>query len=165
MAKKLETWEDVDNAIRRIGEIGIEAGEIKGEADLRINDIRENAQLAIGTLQEEKQLIEGMVDEFCRARKDEFTGKRTKKLTFGQVRFKMGRRVETSNEALTVEALKTMKLMDFVKVKHEEKPDLTAMRKLDDLTLGKVGAQRVVEDHLLIKPDLTKIREVLDGDD
>ncbi len=152
------SWDEIDNALRRIGEIQIALDRIKGEMNIAINEAKARAESASAPLLKEKKELEKAITDFCESHKDEFLGKRRKTLNFGIIAYRVTTRIVIRSVKATVKAMETLGLLEYLRV--EKKPDREKMLELDDATLARVGATRKVEDKLRIEPALEKIRNI-----
>jgi len=153
---ELKNWEDVDNAVRRIGEIDIEIGKIEGEMTLKINEIKEAGNIKADGLRNERKKLEKNVEFFAINCKDEFLKTRSRVLSFGKVAYRVTSKIVVKSKQACVSALKALGLEKYVRI--VEEPNKELMENMDDNMLVKVGAQRKVEDKLRIEPDIEKIR-------
>ena len=94
MAKKktepgLKNWDDVDGAIRWIGELDINLQKIEGNLNEEINTLKEVAKNGAAVLIDIRDRLTAQVEEFCEERKAEFLERRSRKLIFGTVAFRV----------------------------------------------------------------------------
>ena len=94
MARKIEIkeyrdWQDVDNALRRMGEIDIKLSDLEGKMTLKINEIREEFDTKAEGLKAERKKLEAEITAFVEIRKDEFLKTRSRELTFGVVAYRL----------------------------------------------------------------------------
>ena len=159
------SWEEVDAAIRRMGEIDIACERINGEAVLKINDIKQEAKQRTAGLAAERRALEKAVETFCAARKSEFAKKRSKTLTFGAIGYRIVTKVPLPKDkgkvAALVSALKAFDLLDCIKIK--EAPDRERIAELDEATIAKLGLSRTVKDSFRIVPDIEAIQNSCDA--
>ena len=149
-------WNDVDQGLRRMGEIDIRLTKLEGELTLKVNEIREDYDAKAEGLRAERKAIEGQISFFADAHKDEFAKTRLKELTFGTVAYRIVHKVVIRSKAATVAALEALGLFAYLRVIKE--PDKDAMAGLDAGTLAKAGATLKTEDKIRIEPALEKIR-------
>ena len=162
MAKIIKTsdytdWNEVDSALRRIGEINIKLQKLEGEMTLKVNEIKAEYDVKAEGLKAERKAIEENITLFAEARKQEFAKVRSKDLTFGTIAYRVVTRVVLKSKAATVAALKALGLVQYLRI--IEEPDKEAMSGLDATTLAKVGASLKTEDKLRIEPNMEKIEE------
>lgn len=159
MAKRKETsikgWDEVDSALRRMGEIDIALAKIEGDMTLRVNQIKAEADAKAEGL----KALEEDITLFAEERKEEFAKNRTRELTFGIVAFRVTRKIVIKSKAACLAALHALGLDSYIR--KVEEPDKEAMEGLDDATLVKVGASRKVADSIKIEPSMEKIKEVV----
>jgi len=164
MARKIEIkeyrdWQDVDNALRRMGEIDIKLGDLEGKMTLKINEIREEFDTKAEGLKAERKKLEAEITAFVEIRKDEFLKTRSRELTFGVVAYRLVTKVVIRSKAACIAALKALNLAAYIR--YTEEPDKEALSGLDVGTLAKVGASLKTEDKLRIEPKLEKIADYL----
>ncbi len=151
------TWEEINGALRRLGEIDIAIGRIEGNVTLQINEIKAKADIEAEALLTERKTIEQKIETYCQTHKDEFAKKRSRELTFGTVAFKVTTRIVVKAAKACVAAMEALGLDTYLKVK--KSPDKEKMLGLDDQTLAKIGAYKRTADKLRIEPNIEKIRE------
>lgn len=152
-------WQDVDNALRRMGEIDIRLQDLEGSLTLRVNEIREEFDTKAEGLKAERKKLEHAVTAFVEARKEEFIKVRNRELTFGTIAYRLVTKVVIRSKAACLAALKALNLHAYIRI--TEEPDKEALSGLDAGTLAKVGAQLKTEDKLRIEPKLEKIADYL----
>lgn len=162
MAKKKESkyanWEEVNLAVRRMGEIDIQVSRLQGEMTLKVNEIKSKYDAKSQGLLAERKEIEKEITLFTDTCKDEFTKTRHKELTFGKIAYKVTSKILIKSKDACLSALKALKMTDYIRIKEE--PDKEAMVNLDQVTLAKVGASIKVEDKLRIEPNLETLKEL-----
>ena len=153
----LSSWDEVDQKLRRIGEIQIALEKIEGDMTLRINDIRQDYEQESEVLNTERQDLENSITSFSEFHKDEFAKTRSKDLTFGYVAYRVVRKIVIRSNEACVAALRALKLDQYIRI--VEEPNKEAMADLEDNQLAKVGAKRKVEDKFRIEPNIERIKE------
>ena len=162
MAKKqvmseYQDWQDIDNGLRRMGEIDIQIRKLEGEQTLRTNEIKAEYDLKAEGLKAERKGIENNIALFTEAHKEEFMKTRSKELTFGLVAYRVTTKLIIRSVKATVAALKALGLESYLTINPE--PDREAMKGLDSGTLAKVGASLKTEDKLRVEPNMERIKE------
>ena len=159
MAKKIEStlqnWDDVDKALKELGELNIKKTRLEGYQTLKINEIKAETEKMAGTLQTKIKKIEKNIERFTNARKDEFVDKRTKKLNFGEISYRLVKSFKINNEKNAIISLKTMNL-DFC-IDKKEKINKESLKECDTDLLEKAGISFKVEDKLKIEPNFEKL--------
>lgn len=162
MAKKkiipvFESWEQVNEALKGVAKINqtLKVHEAKLNED--INAIKSKVQGVTAPLLEEKERLEKNIQEFTEAHAEEFTDKKTKDFSFGQVGFRKTTSIITRNVQAIMEALKNNKMLNCITVK--ESINKEELEKYDDESLLKVGAKRKIEDKFFYKIDEERIEE------
>jgi phage host-nuclease inhibitor protein Gam len=153
----LSSWDEVDQKLRRIGEIQIALEKIEGDMTLRINDIRQDYEQEVEIFKAERQNLEDSITSFSELHKDEFAKTRSKDLTFGVVAYRVVRKIMIRSNEACVAALRALKLNQYIRI--TEEPNKEAMADLEDNQLAKVGAKRKVEDKFRIEPNIERIKE------
>jgi phage host-nuclease inhibitor protein Gam len=159
----VNSWDDVDNALKRLGEIEIQGAKISGDATLEINVIKEKAKKEAEGLESEKTHLEKLVTIYCESQKAEFAKKRSKEFNFGTVGFRTVKNVslprDKTKTAALLKSLKAFGLNDCIA--YEEKADKEKINELADETIVKLGLKRTVKDSFRIIPAIEKIGEML----
>lgn len=153
----IKTWDEVDQALRRMGEIDIATQKILGNLTLKVNGLKATAEEDAGPLNAERKEIEESVAAFCEEHKDEFARQRSKELTFGLIAYRIVTKIVIRSKEACLAAMHALKLDSYIRI--IEEPDKLAMEGLDDAVLAKVGAKRKTEDKLRIEPNLERLKE------
>lgn len=140
----LQTWEDVDNALREIGTIDRDLGRLEAAQNAAIDRVKADTKAKAKPMQDRKAALELAMKEFCEAHRVEFAKAKTKTLTFGSVGFRLSTRVLIKRVGDTLQALKDLGLTHCIRTREE--PDKEALRALDTETLASVGAAIKTED-------------------
>lgn len=158
----IQNWDDVDKALRLIGEREIALANLEGEMTLKINAIKEDAKTAAEPITAEKKELEKAVEGFCAANKAEFATKRSKELTFGKIGYRLVKSVSIPRVKAKIEgilkALKSYGLADCIV--STETIDKDKIVELRDEDLVKLGLSRTVKDSFRIETNLEKIKEL-----
>lgn len=152
------TWDDVDQALREIGEIDRDLALIEGDTNHAIDELKAKAKTDSKPLLDRKAALELAMKEFCEANRGEFAKVKTKALTFGSVGFRLSTRVLIKRIGDTVQALKDLGLTQCLRIKEE--PDKEAMKSLSAETLAEVGAGLRTENAFGYEIDRAKLPEV-----
>ena len=157
----IANWNDVDKALRLIGEKEIALANIEGEMTLKINSVKEDAKQVAETIAAEKKELEKAIESFCEANKAEFAQKRSKELTFGEIGYRLVKsvsvpRVKAKLESL-IKSLKAFGLSDCIT--YTEAVDKDKLTELKDEDLVKLGLKRTIKDSFRIKTNIEKIKE------
>lgn len=140
----LQTYQDVDAVLRRIGEIDRDIGLIESAHNTVIDQIRADTKAKTEPLQATKAALERQLKEFAEARRVEFADVRTRELTFGSIGFRRSTAVVIRKVGDTLAALRALGLSKCIRTKEE--PDKEAMKELDTDTLASVGAALTTRD-------------------
>ncbi len=135
---QFENWNDVDHALKRIGELDRHLGWIEATSNEKIDAIKAASKEDAAPLAAEKQGLEAAMKEYCEANRGEFAKVKTRDLIFGSVGFRLSTKVVIKRVADTLQALKDFGLTQCIRFKEEA--DKEAMKALDSETLASVGA-------------------------
>lgn len=139
----LQSWEDVDQALRQYGELTLEIEALEAEYTRRINQLREELEAKAGPLVQTRNQLAKEMEQFVRHRWDELDG-RSRQLTHGEVGLRRATSIVIRKVADTLAALKERGLHHCINVK--ETPNKDVMAQLTDEELKAVGARRKIED-------------------
>jgi phage host-nuclease inhibitor protein Gam len=137
------TWDDVDQALARIGAIDRDLGLIESSANERIDAIKAQAKEDAAQLTVEKASLEAHMKAYAEAHRADLNGK-SRQLTFGKVGFRQSTRIVIKRVVETIRLLADFGLDHCLRIKTE--PDKDAMSGLSDEELQSVGAVRKVDD-------------------
>ena len=157
VSKLFSDWCEVDQALRRMGEIDIESEKLDGKMTLAINEIKETFQPRKEELTGERKELEESISAFVEQHKGEFVKTRSKELDFGTISFRIIKKITFKTKEAVVAALKTLGMMTYIRT--TEEPNKEAMEGLDSQTLLKIGASRKEEDKLTITPNIQRLSE------
>lgn len=157
----LASWGDVDNAIKRLGELDIAIANIEGNVTLEVNAIKERGKKNAEGLVVEREQLTKLIEAYCELNKADFAKKRSKELVFGTVGYRLVKAVSIPRAAAKLEALiKSIKAFGLKScIKTVETVDKEALAELEDGDLAKLGIKRTVRDSFRIEPNMEKIRE------
>jgi phage host-nuclease inhibitor protein Gam len=157
----INSWSDVDNAVKKIGELDIAITQIEGETTIKTNEIKEAAKVQAQPLNDERDALVKLVEAYCECNKAEFAKKRSRELVFGTVAYRLVKSVSIPRAAHKLEALiKSIKAFGFINcLRSVETVDKDAVAELADGDLVKLGIKRTVRDSFRIEPNMEKIRE------
>jgi phage host-nuclease inhibitor protein Gam len=154
---QLKSWEEVDDTLRRIGEIERDLMLIEGDTNHAIDELKAKAKTDSKPLQDQKAGLELAIKEFCEANRGEFLKVKTKQLVFGSVGFRLSTKVLIRKVGDTLQALKDLNLTACIRTKEEI--DKEALKNLDGNTLATIGASLRTEDAFGYEIDRTRIPE------
>jgi len=154
--EELKSWEEVDRALLRVGQIDRQIEAIEARAQEVIEAAKGRAAAESKPLLQEKRLLTLKMEAFARRHMADLEGKR-KKLNFGTISFRRSTRIVIRKALECVAALKGLGLRECIRVK--ESPDKERLRDLDDALLARVGAKRVTEEVFGYEVDREKVQE------
>lgn len=140
----LANYQDVDNALRRIGELDRDLGLAQAATDEAIDQIKQAHKERTEPLHATKAALERQLKEFAEAHRVDFAEIRSRELTFGSISFRRSTSVVIKKIGDTLQALLDLGLTHCVRTRQE--PDKEAMRELSTETLASVGAALKVSD-------------------
>ena len=159
MAKKKESsllsWDEVDNRLRRLGELQIQKSKLEGNLQTKINELKADYTTQSTIIANEAKQIETDITRFCDAHKDEFLNKRNKKLNFGVVAYRLSEKVIFSSVDAVIKSIKALNLEFVLRIKEEI--DKEKIKSLDKHTLTKIGVKIETKDKISIEPDIVKL--------
>lgn len=157
----ISNWTDVDAALERLGMLDLEISEVSAALGRKLYELLgEHAQKLAG-LKEDRHGIESSVESFCLLHKSDFAKKRSRKLFFGKIAFRVAERIEIPEEfeEAAIATLKKLGLSDCIEIR--ERIDRNALKRLPDADLARCGIRRDREDHFRIEPDIEVLCEKL----
>jgi phage host-nuclease inhibitor protein Gam len=157
----INNWKDVDQALKKIGELDIAIEKVNGDLTLKVNELKNEAKEKTDGLSDEKKELEKSIKGWCEAHKEEFAKKRSRKMDFGTVGYRLVESISIPRVKDKVAALlKSLKAYGHKQcIKTEEAIDKDELVKLPDSDLVKLGLQRKTKDNFRIEPDIVKIQE------
>jgi len=160
MVEEIRNWEDVDLALKELGELEIKKNLVEGVLNETIAKAKAEAKEELEPVIKRAKELTKMIEIFAASKKDEFAKKRSKELTFGKVGFRLVTSVPVPRDKQRVEALiKSLKAFGLDDcVIYEEKPNKDKLKELDDSTLAKLGLEKKVKDSFRVEPFLEKIK-------
>ncbi len=162
MAKKTESiyksWEEVNSALKELGELNIQKQKFEGEQTVKINEIKAETLEKAGIIKTKITEIEKNIEKFALQNKSEFLKTRNKKLTFGVVSFRLVKSVVCQCKDEAIKALKALNLDFCIRAKEElDKDECLKFAESDEKTLLKAGITIKAEDKVKIEPDYVKL--------
>lgn len=154
---QLNSWDDVDDSLRQIGEIDRELQLLEAGQNEAIDKIKATAKENATPLQDKKAGLETAIKEYCEANRGEFSKVKSKTFTFGSVGFRLSTKIMVKRVADTLQALKDLQLFGCIRIKEEL--DKEAMKNLSSETLAEVGASLKTENTFGYEINLEKVRE------
>jgi phage host-nuclease inhibitor protein Gam len=144
-----ENWDQVDQALKEIGEIDRKVTIITADMNETINLVKATAEDKTKGLQQRKEALEKDVQAWTEEHIDDFKTQKSRKLLFGEVGFRKRTGIITRNVKAIIEALKQNKMTDCIDV--TEKLNKEKLADYDDESILKVGAKRQVGDAFFYK--------------
>ena len=157
---QINSFSDVDVALKRLCEVSVGIEKINGEVTLECNRIKEARKSEVERLESEKSYIEQQITLFCEDNKAVFAEKRSKEFTFGEIGYRISKSVRVPTVKAKLESLlSSIKAFGLGKecIIYEEKPNKEALAELKDEDLVKLGLKRVVKDNFRIVPKIESL--------
>lgn len=158
----IKSWEEVDFALRTIGEIEIEVEKKEGLANLRINDIKEKLAVELNGKMARKARLEKDLQEFLDSHQEELGSVKSRKLSFGSLGFRLAppklKPIAKMTWAKVVEKLKDLRLEKFLRYPDPE-PDKEALKTADAEILKQVGVRVCSEEFFWYEVDRQQIEK------
>lgn len=118
-AQLLQSWDDVNQALREIGELEIKLASIEGEMNLKLNIVKETADTISAPHKARIAELGGAVKAYCEKARVDFGKAKTKKLTFGEVGWRRSRAISIKKglEERIIQSLRALGMADCVVAK------------------------------------------------
>ena len=155
---KYSSWDEINTALKKMGEIDIQINKLQGEMTLKINEIKAEYDLKSQGLKAERKDIEKNISLFTESCKDEFTRTRHKELTFGKIAYRVTTKIIIRSKEACINALKALNMNNYIRI--IEEPDKEALMDLDQIILAKIGANKKIDDRLRIEPNLETLKNI-----
>jgi phage host-nuclease inhibitor protein Gam len=84
----LNDWQEVDDALREIGESEIRLEGLEGEMTRQINEIKDKYALQSQPVKDRIKELTGQIEGYVEAHRDGFDGKKTRTLNFGETGYR-----------------------------------------------------------------------------
>lgn len=152
---KYQSWEEVNAALREVGDLNRQIAGIEATLNEGINSLKLDAEAKVVPLALRKTELEENIKMFTEHHKDEFTDSKTKFLTFGKVGFRKSTSLITRNVKAIIEAIKQNRMQDCLSISVTINKEELA--KYDDASLEKVGAKRKTEEKFFYEPAIERI--------
>ncbi|GAA5784664.1 host-nuclease inhibitor Gam family protein [Chitiniphilus shinanonensis] len=140
---QLQSWDEVDGALAKIGEINRKLARLEARTNEHIDRIKADAVVVADPLLAQRATLELAMKAFAEANRAEFASSKTKVLTFGEVSFRLSTKVQIKRIGDTLQALHDLQLTHCIRTKEEIDKD--ALKKLDSATLVNIGASLKTE--------------------
>lgn len=144
----IESVEDIEGAVKLIGEAQAEIDQIAGKAKVDMNKIKAGVETDLRVYNEFVKGATEKVEKYCNENRGIFGDKKSMKTVYGDFGFKASKVVETSEKTLA--KIKKIGLDHLVSIK--ETIDKAAIKKLDAPTLKRIDARIVDNETFFIKP-------------
>ncbi|CUU83224.1 putative host-nuclease inhibitor protein Gam [Campylobacter hyointestinalis] len=157
---QINSFSDVDVALKRLCEVNVGIEKINGEVTLECNRIKEARKSEVERLESEKNFIEQQITLFCEDNKAEFAEKRSKEFTFGEIGYRISKSVSIPRVKAKLESLiSSIKAFGLAKecITYSEVPNKDALAELKDEDLVKLGLKRVIKDNFRIVPKIESL--------
>ncbi len=135
---QLQTWDDVDQALKQIKEIDRDLAGIEAAQNEAIDRCKAEAKQQAAPLMTRKAGLELAIKDYAEANRADFGDTKSKELTFGVLSFRKSTSLVVKKVGDTLQALKSLGLHGCIRVKEELDKD--ALRNLSEETLINVGA-------------------------
>lgn len=159
MAKKKEssykTWEEVNSDLKRLAELQSEKEKLDCLVTKTTNNIVESYEPRSKKLIADIEEIENNIKQFALERKEEFAQKRSKKLNFGTISFKVSKKINIPDKETSIKTLESLNLNDYITIKKDL--EKKALEKLDETMLAKAGIRVERVDNITIKPNFIEL--------
>lgn len=154
---ELKSWDDVNRALREIGECEIGIEKLEAEMNMKINDAKVEAEKLGKPLKTAMALLEEQMQAFVEENRADMVGK-SRDMNFGTVGFRQSTKItyNTRKTEEILEKLEELGMLNCILVKKSINKD--ALKLYPDRDIAKVGAKRKVEDSFYCEANLEKLR-------
>lgn len=164
-APSLKSWEDVNDALRRIAEATIALGDIESEMQKQIVGAQKVAEQQSKPYNDRIAKLEREIKDFVTEHRDEMGKAKSKSLTFGEVSFRLSTSISLprAKEKLEeiIRKLKARQMTDCIVVKEEVSKE--TLKKYGEDTVNAVGATWKQKDVFGYDLNLARLEQVKAG--
>lgn len=166
MAKKKEstllTWDEVNEAMKRLAELNIQKKTLETEQNRQIDEIKKETSIKADVIIKDIKSVEKDIIRFAEQNRAEFTKKRTKVLTFGKISFRYAKSIWCGDVPAAISALKSFAMEKYLRVEYKLNKEL--LIGADPMMLAKCGIQKKAEDKICVEPDYRKLASLYTED-
>ncbi|WP_293719865.1 host-nuclease inhibitor Gam family protein [uncultured Phascolarctobacterium sp.] len=152
----LQSWEEVDQHLRRLGEIGNRISRLEADYNDKVTELKGKVDEKVKPLILEKEQLERQIKDYAECNRLDLNGK-TKVMTFGQLGFRQSTSIIVRKAAAVIKALKEKGLTGCINIRESVNKD--ELRKQTDDVISAVGAVKKVEDVFWYEPDFEKLNQ------
>lgn len=141
----LTSWTEADSTLKNIGELSQQIKKLEAEMNLKITAVQEKYQGDIDYLTEERIKNERNLQLYCESNRKDFGDTKTKKLSFGEVSFRLSTPALKTMKGFTWESVKNLvksskKLAEkFIKIKEDLNKQAILSENMKESDLAKLG--------------------------
>ena len=155
---KIKTLEDANLALKEIGLLEHELETIDGEANKKIAEIKADCAKQGEGLRKRITDLSALLGAFAEYNREElFKDRKSQKLSFGEFGYRKSTAI--SVKKTTLELLKKLKLVRYIRIKEEIDKDL--MAEMTDESLAQVDAVRKVKDSFFCEANREQVNKEL----
>ena len=155
---KIKTLEDANLALKEIGLLEHELEAIDGEANKKIAEIKADCAKQGEGLRKRITDLSALLGAFAEYNREElFKDRKSQKLSFGEFGYRKSTSI--SVKKTTLELLKKLKLVRYIRIKEEIDKDL--MAEMTDESLAQVDAVRKVKDSFFCEANREQVNKEL----
>lgn len=155
---KIKTLEDANLALKEIGLLEHELETIDGEANKKIAEIKADCAKQGEGLRKRITDLSALLGAFAEYNREElFKDRKSQKLSFGEFGYRKSTAI--SIKKTTLELLKKLKLVRYIRIKEEIDKDL--MAEMSDEALAQVDAVRKVKDAFFCQANREEVNKEL----
>ncbi len=155
MNQTLNNWDEVNLALRTLGNLTMRKRELENSLTEKKNAIQSEHDLVAKPVLDELTTVLKTIEGFVLEHKDEFVDSRTKEFSHGTISCRVSKSVRVHSKEVCLKALKASKMLDFINVKEDPNKDM--LKTLTDIQLAKVGCSLTVKDNISIEPFIEEI--------
>ena len=154
---ELKSWDDVNKALKEIGECEIGIETLEADMNREINDAKAKAEKLGNPLKTAISVLEAQIKAFVEENKDDMEG-RSKEMNFGTVGFRKSTRISYSTKKTDeiLEKLKKYNMLNCINVKESINKEALILYPVKEI--NKVGAKKIEEDNFYYEADRERIK-------
>jgi len=162
---RLQSWEDVNDALRQLAEAQIALGDIESDMQKQIIGAQKAAEEQSRPIKDAQSRLEREIKAFVTEHREEMGKGKSMTLTFGEVGFRQSTSISIPRAKERVEEiirrLKSRNMMDCIVI--EEKVSKEALKKYGEDTVNAVGATWKQNDVFGYEVNIAKLEQIKAG--
>ena len=162
---RLQSWEDVNDALRQLAEAQIALSDIESDMQKQIIGAQKAAEEQSRPIKDAQSQLKRDIEVFTTAHRDEMGEAKSMSLTFGEVGFRASVSISVPKEkaalAEVIRRLKSRNMMDCIIVKETVSRD--ALKTYGEDTVNAAGAAWKQKDEFHCDVNIAKLEQIKAG--